>query len=243
MRMNYRLLVMFIFGCYLMSCLNAAEEAGEKIIIDEEFKEKSALWTCSGCEINDGGLLIVQKSPKKNNSTLLLFAPEFEMPKDGQIKVSMKLDKFMQIDSESGDINAQARIFISPAALNKWPDAYTLDNAMTIWIKRNGDEDDMSFSLYAKNNRKGMGQLLYKGVFAPEELPLEFTLRITADNYYLRFNRMLDGATGSLSGQHSLPFLSWGKMKTGMRLTSGEDKAVRLQLGKVQVSTDKKPVQ
>lgn len=206
-------------------------QAREQVILREDFHAPSAGWSAHSAVTGADGLLLNQPSKQKYSSSLLLFKPLLQIPQEGELRLSLTIGAITQMDTGSTDINGAVRIFLAPEPLPKWPEAYSLPNAMVVWIERHGDRNDMDISLFRKIGQPGMGTLLYSGAVAPGSFPLRFDLWLTRETYRIRFNQAVDTAAGSRSGYHALPWGIWGKdLRFGLRITSHEDKASCLSL-------------
>ncbi len=102
-----------------------------------------------------------------------------------------------------------ARLFWTPKLPEGYLEPYTMSDVLTFLVEyREGER--LRLTLFSKvNGKDGFGNRLWTGVLEVNELPLSISVWFNASDYRLRFDKPVETADGSLSGQHGLPTELW----------------------------------
>ncbi len=219
------------------------KDDGKYVVIQENFQNGLEQWSVGINDVAPDGIVLKQPNPHKHNSTHLVLIPPFQIPEDGELKLNVTITGFREEPGPGENVSASARMFIAPDPLPKWPEAYLLPTALTVWVNKNGDKDDAIISVYKKDNQEkgGCGDRLYAGSFATDSFPIRISLVLTKKTYRIRFDKPVDTSAGSRSGKLEMPDdFCGGALRFGMRLTSEADTAAAMTIGSIEIVTEKK---
>lgn len=208
-------------ACTFILAIFSSVSLAQQIIFQDSFDQNSQQWT--GLQFKNSMGWLINTSSKKHSGRFSVLKKELPAISDSDaLQIDLKIDGISAVDPNELATGA-ARIFLTPVPMSSFPEPYSLKHAMWFMIDYHNGKP-VTIGLYAKNNDKAFGKMLYRAKLTANDMPLTVSLQFSTKNYRIDFDRDLTTAKGARSGEVSLLASAWEKgTRFGMRPVNYQD--------------------